>query len=68
MPVTDALRARLAAAGADLADATQARQHAVNTARKLANQAHKAGMTEVELAHLLGVDRARTIRRWLGKT
>ena len=68
MPVTDALRAKVAAAGAALADANTARDTAVATATKVAQQAHKAGMSEVELAALLGVDRARTVRRWLGKT
>ena len=32
-----------------------------------AQRAHDAGATEVEIAKLLGVDRARTLRRWLGK-
>lgn len=68
MPVTDALRARVAAAGAALADANTARDTAVAAARKVTVAAHKAGMSEVELAALLGVDRARTVRRWLGKT
>lgn len=68
MPVTDALRAKVAAAGAALSDANTARDTAVAAARIVANRAHNAGMTEVELAALLGVDRARTVRRWLGKT
>ena len=68
MPVTDALRAKVAAAGAALADADTARDTAVAAARKVAVKAHTAGMTEVELAKLLRVDRARTVRRWLGKT
>ncbi len=33
----------------------------------LARRGAEAGMTECEMADLLGVDRARTLRRWLGK-
>jgi plasmid maintenance system antidote protein VapI len=36
-------------------------------ARRIAIRAYQAGMTEVDLARELGVDRAKTIRRWLGK-
>jgi transposase-like protein len=37
-----------------------ARQHAIEAVED-------DGMTEVEVARALGVDRARTLRRWLGK-
>lgn len=63
MTTTDALaRAanRLAAARAEWNAATEA-------AAGIARQAHENGVTEVELARALGVDRARTLRRWLGK-
>lgn len=65
--VTDALRAKVARAGAKLNAATAARVAAVKSAKKVATDAHEAGMSDSELAQLLGVDRARTIRRWLGK-
>ena len=40
---------------------------ATAAARMVATLASEDGVSEVELAHDLGVDRARTIRRWLGK-
>lgn len=61
------LRDALIAAGAEVAATTAARAKAVEAAQVLARRASKDGMTDVELAQLLGVDRARTIRRWLGK-
>lgn len=64
---TDAMRRKVDRAGADLAAATKARKRAVDAAKRVAAAAHAAGMTEVELADRLGVDRARTMRRWLGK-
>ncbi len=51
---------RLQSARANLAEAT-------DYARQIAVLAHEDGMSEVELARALGVDRARTLRRWLGK-
>lgn len=66
MAVTDALRARVAQAGAEVAAATAARDKAVETAKRIALKAHKAGMPQAEIAALMGVDRARTVRRWLG--
>jgi len=39
----------------------------VAACKKLALRAHAAGRPETELAELFNVDRARTIRRWLGK-
>jgi hypothetical protein len=36
-------------------------------AQEAAEQAVADGMTEVEVARMLGVDRSRTLRRWLGK-
>lgn len=65
--ITPAQRRRLEQAGQKLATATERRSAAVAECRQLAQDAHAAGMTEVELAKLFKVDRARTIRRWLGK-
>jgi hypothetical protein len=62
MTVSDLARAakRLAAARSEW-------QAAVDEAKRVAVAAHEAGASEVELAQALGVDRARTVRRWLGK-
>ena len=65
--ITDAQRHRLRQAGKKLSTATERRADAVAECRQLARDMHAAGMTEVELAALFQVDRARTIRRWLGK-
>jgi hypothetical protein len=66
MPVTPAVEAALAAAADDLAATTKAREKAVQACRRAVQKANAAGMTEVELAVLMGVNRL-TIRRWLGK-
>lgn len=66
MPVTDKLRAEVEAAGATYQAATAARKEAIASAKKVALRAHKAGMPQSEIADIMGVDRARTIRRWLG--
>jgi hypothetical protein len=58
---------KLDAAGTELAAARAAWKAATDNARKVAVAAHKAGMTEVAIAQALGVDRANTLRRWLGK-
>lgn len=47
--------------------ANDARAEAVEAAKASARQLAAAGVNEVELAALFNVDRARTIRRWLGK-
>jgi len=65
--ITDAQRQRLRQAGKKLTTATERRAAIVDECRQLAVDMHAAGMTQVELANLLGIDRARTIRRWLGK-
>lgn len=65
-PVTDKLRAEVEAAGADYQATTAAREAAIAHAKKVAVRAHKAGMPQSEIADMMGVDRARTIRRWLG--
>lgn len=65
--VTPAVRRRLDKVAADLAVARTQWRKATEAAAKAAVAAHDAGMTEVELAAILGVDRARTLRRWLGK-
>lgn len=67
MVVPDALRAELKAAGAEFRAAFTARRAAADRAKKVAQRALKAGMSQAEIADLMGVDRARTIRRWLGK-
>lgn len=65
--VTPAMRRRVEKAAADLVAARKQWTKATEAAAKVANAAHEAGMNEVELARELGVDRARTLRRWLGK-
>jgi hypothetical protein len=66
MPVTDKLRAEVEAAGADYHSATAAREAAIVKAKRVALRAYNAGMPQSEIADMMGVDRARTIRRWLG--
>ncbi len=61
-----ALDAALAVAAAELAATTRARVKAVAACKRAAVKGHAAGMTEVDLAAALGVNRL-TIRRWLGK-
>lgn len=65
--VTPALRRRIDKAAANLAAARKQWEKATSAAAEVAVAANDAGMTEVELARRLGVDRARTLRRWLGK-
>lgn len=50
-----------------LGQARQRWEDVTAAAKDFAQRAHDAGATEVEIAKLLGVDRARTLRRWLGK-
>ena len=50
-----------------LAQANARREAVIASAKEFVVRAHDAGATEVEIAKLLGVDRARTLRRWLGK-
>ena len=66
MTVTDKLRADVEASGAAYQAATAARNAAIVDAKKVALRAFKAGMPQAEIADMMGVDRARTIRRWLG--
>ena len=61
------LAARITLAAENLTAARAAWRQSVDEAKTVAIEAHEAGYTEVELAHLLGVDRARTLRRWIGK-
>jgi hypothetical protein len=51
----------------DLAVARKQWNKATEAAAKVAVLAAEAGVSEVDLARMLGVDRARTLRRWLGK-
>ncbi|SRR5882757_6531330 len=69
MTSTETALAEVQAAAAALRNARQQLKEAIEQARRAAITAHQAGAaSEVELARLLGVDRARTLRRWLGKT
>lgn len=58
---------QLASAAADLAVARAGLVRAKDAAKAAAVAAHKAGHSEVAIAKALGVDRANTLRRWLGK-
>ena len=66
MAVTDKLLAEVEAAGAEFKAALAARKAAAAKAEAVAKRAYKAGMRQSEIADLMGVDRTRTIRRWLG--
>ena len=57
----------LAALGRELAEANSRRSDVVARARAAAQAAYAAGFTQKDIAATLGVDRARTLRRWLGK-
>jgi uncharacterized protein YjcR len=65
-PITDELLEQVSAAGAEYQAATRAREHAIACAKDVARRAFEAGMPQSEIADMMGVDRARTIRRWLG--
>lgn len=64
--VTDELLEEVSAAGAEYRAATRARESAIAHAKDVARRAFEAGMPQSEIADMMGVDRARTIRRWLG--
>lgn len=51
----------------DLATARATLARVTAQAAQFTRLAYEDGMSEKELARRLGVDRARTIRRWLGK-
>lgn len=57
----------MARIGALLRDARESAAEATREARNAAVDAHAAGMSEIQIAKHLGVDR-ETVRRWLGKT
>lgn len=57
----------LRVAAEKLAVARQRLDEATEQARRVAIAAIADGRSEVEVARALGVDRARTLRRWLGK-
>jgi hypothetical protein len=63
----DELVADLRDVGIALREARDQLNRVIAEARRIAIRAYQAGMTEVDLARELGVDRAKTIRRWLGK-
>jgi len=56
-----------ASEGQSLLAARQNLAAAMQSARQVAALAYQDGATEVELARAIGVDRSRTLRRWLGK-
>ncbi len=62
-----AVRADLPGAAAALRDAHDAVAVARDAATAAARAAINAGMSESEAARILGVDRSRTLRVWLGK-
>ena len=66
-PEAEVLHRRLTEAARSLATARQNWTDATDHAAQVAREAAAAGMNEVRLARLLGVDRSRTLRRWLGK-
>jgi hypothetical protein len=53
--------------GKQLKAVNQRRSEIITAAQDAAIEAVAGGMSEVEVARALGVDRARTLRRWLGK-
>ncbi len=57
----------LEAIGRQLREARQRLDDVMTTAREAAIIAVAEGASEMEVARKLGVDRARTLRRWLGK-
>ena len=61
------LRRRIAKVAARHAAAKAQRQVIADELAAVAREAIDAGMTERDLAAALGVDRARTLRRMLGK-
>ena len=65
--ITPALRRKIAKVAAKHAAAKAQRAVVADELRDVALEAIAAGMTEVDLAAALGVDRARTLRRLLGK-
>lgn len=54
-------------AGQQIVGARARWQESVAAAAQVARMAAADGVTEAELARRIGVDRARTVRRWLGK-
>ena len=65
--ISPELRRQIAKAAARHAAAKAQRQVIADELAAVAREAIDAGMTERELAAALGVDRARTLRRMLGK-
>lgn len=58
---------RLVQIGKQLKAANERRAAIIEAAQEAAKLAKSEGMSEVEIARALGVDRARTLRRWLKK-
>jgi hypothetical protein len=65
--VSDTLRAQAEQVAADYQVADAERKVAVEAAKKMAVRLYLAGAKDTEIAQLFSVDRARTVRRWLGK-
>lgn len=65
--MTPELQTEGAAIARRLARVNRTRAEIVEAATDYTRRAHAAGVSESELARLLSVDRARTIRRWLRK-
>ena len=65
--ISPELRRRIAKAAARHAAAKAQRQAIADELAAVAREAIDVGMTERDLAAALGVDRARTLRRMLGK-
>jgi uncharacterized protein involved in exopolysaccharide biosynthesis len=63
----DTLRQQMQVAGQQFRRNQSERATLADEMAALARRGADAGMTEVEMAEALGVDRARTLRRWLGK-
>ena len=59
--------ARMADARQRIDSTRAARAELVDEVSAIAREATAAGLSESETAALLGVSRARTLRRWLGK-
>lgn len=62
------LEDRMEWAAAELIRAKIQLRNANTEAAEIARAAYKAGISEVRIAKKLGVDRARTLRPWIGKT
>ncbi len=67
MTSDDTLRDQMQDAAVRFSDNRRERAELAEHMAALAQQGAASGFSELEMAKLLGVDRARTLRRWLGK-